>query len=152
MRIEVVLPRAIHRMWPLIANLDITNESAPNDAVVGNELLMGTYDTAADGFVGTDGQILCRWSELTEPTRVFMTWAWMRNVQPGGGLEPRLPHEAELSVVLTDRTIDSDQPRVHLALTHANIPAEWVEDMTAIWTSKIDQWAYQSRPRKKRRR
>lgn len=86
--IDVVLPRAIDRVWPLIANLDITKDSAPNETAVGNEFLMSTYDHAVDGFVGTDGQILCRSTDLTEPTRVAMTWAWMRTVQPHARLEP----------------------------------------------------------------
>jgi len=150
--IDVVLPRAIDRVWTLIANLDITNMSTPPDPAVGNVFRMSTYDTSTDGFVGTGGQIVCQWTELSEPTRVAMTWAWMRTVQPDARLEPLLPHEARFSVVLTDQTVDPEQPRVQISLTHADIPAEWVEDMTLIWTSKIDQWAYQSRPKKKPQR
>jgi uncharacterized protein YndB with AHSA1/START domain len=150
-RIEVVLPRAIDRVWKLIANLDITRVSAPNDAAVGNEFRMSTYDTSVDGFLGTDGQIQCRWTELAEPNRVAMTWVWMRTVQPNAHLEPRLQREPMFSVVLADQTAHTDEPEVLLTLTHADIPVEWVEDMTTIWESKIDQWAYQSRPKAKRR-
>ncbi|HZC71522.1 MAG TPA: hypothetical protein VE442_12585 [Jatrophihabitans sp.] len=74
--LDVVLPREIARVWPLIANLDITNASGPKDAVVGNEFSMSSYDREEDGFVGTDGQIICQWTQLEEPTRVAMTWRW----------------------------------------------------------------------------
>lgn len=141
--LDVLLPREIARVWPLIANLDITNMSGANDAVVGNEFSMSSYDPEQDGFVGTNGEIICQWSELAEPTRVAMTWRWTGTARE---LEP-----TTLTATLTDRTIDPEHPLVHLQLTHADLPVEWVDDMTAIWRSKVDQWVYQSMPRKRRR-
>ena len=107
---------------------------------------MSTYLPEDEGFVGPDGQILCRWTELTEPTRVAMTWAWMRTL-PDAQIEDRLPRRATLTVTLTAGT---EAGTTDLDLRHADIPAEWVEDMTTIWLSKIDQWAYQSRPPRRR--
>jgi hypothetical protein len=39
-----------------------------------------------------------------------------------------------------------------LALTHVDVPVEWIEDMTMIWTAKLDQRTYQSTPKTKCRR
>ena len=142
--LNVVLPREIERVWPLIAYLDITNMSGPNDAVVGNEFSMSTYDPDEDGFVGTEGEIICRWAELVEPTRVALTWRWTGTAREVGA--------TTLTATLTDRSVDPDEPLTELALVHAGLPLEWVEDMTTIWLSKVDMWIYQSRPPRKRRR
>jgi hypothetical protein len=170
--VDVIIPRGIAAVWPLIANLDITNMSGPNGAVVGNEFSMSTYDGQRDGFVGTDGQIVCRWTELDEPTRVAMTWTWM-GPPPGtqlstelstkqhyermrAGLLPRnaarFDRPAHFAVNLSDQSLDSSEPRVRVLIQHADLPVEWLEDMTAIWSSKIDQWVYQSRPKQQSRR
>lgn len=164
----MIIPRDIGRVWPLIANLDITLSSAPNDAVVGNEFMMSTYNDEDDGFVGTDGAIVCRWTELVDPTRVAMTWTWtgddprsrltmeekyarMRAGLPLPVKVARLDQPTTLTVSLTDTAPDAD-PQVRVLIQHTDLPVEWTDVMTAIWVSKIDQWVYQSAPKKTRRR
>ena len=116
--------------------------SGPNDAVVGNQFSMSTYDPEEDGFVGTDGQIIGQWTRLEEPTHVAITWRWTGTARGIGA--------TTLDVTLTERTSNPDQPLVELELTHAGLPVEWVQDMTAIWLSKLDMWVYQARPKRRR--
>lgn len=101
-----------------------------------------------DSFVGESGGVICRWTELNSPTLVAMTWTWVRGPYPG---TPVLPTDARLTMRLDDLSTQADSPLTHLVLTHSDVPAEWVDDMTAVWTSKVDQWAYQSRPKRRRR-
>jgi hypothetical protein len=147
--LDVVLPRKISAVWPLFADLDITSMSAPNERAVGNEFAMQKSYRDKDAFAGNTGGIVCRWTELAEPTQVAMTWQWVEGLIPG---TPRLPHQAHLRMALTELNDDDEHPRTRVVLTHSDIPIEWIDDMTTIWESKFDQWAYQSKPHKKRRR
>jgi hypothetical protein len=147
--LAVVMLREAGALWPLFAQLDVTSMSGPVEAKVGNEFTMSHSWREEDLFAGSTGSILCRWTELAAPNRVAMTWRWIEDPYPG---TPRLARDSHLAFALSDVSAVAVSPATRVILTHRYIPAEWVEDMTAIWLSKFDQWAYQSRPTPRRRR
>lgn len=146
-QLSALLPRTASSLWDLIANLDITLMGGGGEPIVGGQFGMGTYDEEQDGFVGDEGEIVCRWTALERPTRVVMDWTWMKIVQPRADRVPRLPYHATLTATLEEISTDRTNPQCTLSLTHTGIPREWVDDMTAIWMAKVDQWLYQSRVR-----
>jgi hypothetical protein len=147
--LDIVLPRPAKVLWPLFANLDITAMGGGLDGTVGAQFRLETYGRDEDAFLGPNGDVVCVWTQLAKPTHVSLTWTWVIPIEGDRSHVRRLAQDTNLSFVLSDLTTDSEHPVTRVQLSHVGLPAEWVDDMTAIWLSKFDQWFYQARPKQR---
>lgn len=147
--VDIVLPRAIDDIWTLVAALDTSIAGWPAVRALGSHFTIKNDDEpepANDLQESGDPQdsidhVACRLTEKDEPTRLAMTWNWMRSVPPDGALAPWLPVEAMMTVTLTDLTTDPEQPQVRIELLHTDIPVEWVDEIADVWRVKMEEWA-----------
>jgi len=93
-------------------------------------------DDHEDQLSGRHGGIRTQFIEVDAPRRVVRQWDWVARVRPGDFItewEPVLPHPTYATFEFTQRKNPEGQAETTVRLDHADLPVEWVEDMTAWW-------------------
>lgn len=158
--IDIVVPGKIARYWFLAANLDVTGMRGGAEPAVGAWFEMHALGDDEDAITGTNGRIRCKWTELSDPTGVAMTWQWLgpedhvflseqelyERVCAGRDVPrqvPRLTQPSRLRVQFVDATPAGGDPATRIHLEHGHVPDEWTNDLIDFWASKIDVWVWQ---------
>jgi hypothetical protein len=139
--------------------------SGRGEPAVGSQFTMhgGSYgdEDDEDPIAGSNGEIRGEWMVLDEPVLVAIRWRWfgpegwviltgseeyrrLRAGEPVPRRVPRLDQPSTLTVQFADATTEADTPMTVIRLVHGDVPAEWIDDLTDFWTSKIDTWDWQT--------